>query len=226
MPEIMVAIQARMGSTRLPGKVLKPIGKKPALAHTIDRVRLTGYKYVLTIPTGVENDVLYNWALDYDVPVHRGPHPDVLLAMANACAWVGGADYVVRVTGDCPFVTIDIPKGYLFRYMSNAHPVRRVFKGGDWEIFDWDLLQEAVESARDTSDREHVTPWMRRRLGLGTSSDDGPFRCVLDTPEDYDLLQRIAADLDLTAPHPTPDELAAWFQSNAPAMRSSSASSR
>lgn len=219
MPDILVAIQARLGSQRLPGKVLKPIGGKPALAHTIDRVRLTGYRHVLTIPEAHTDDGLYNWALDYDVPVQRGPHPDVLLAMANACAAAGGADLIVRITGDCPFVQPTeiqtlitcLTRLPAYRYVSNAHPRRTVFKGGDVEVFDWDLMQEAVASTVDRYDREHVTPWMRRKMNLGTSTDDGEFRCVLDTPEDYAILQTLAGHLDLTPPHPTIPELRAYF---------------
>lgn len=219
MPDILVCIQARLGSSRLPGKVLLPIGDRPCLAHIIDRVRLTGFRHILTIPEGPTDDRLYNWAMDYGVPVHRGPHPDVLLAMANAAASAGGADVLVRITGDCPFVQPDEIRRYVgllerlpaYRYVSNAHPRRLVFKGGDVEVFDWDFLQEAVASTLTSYDREHVTPWMRRRMGLDTSTDDGEFQCVLDTPEDYAVLQTLAKRLDTVAPHPTVVELRAYF---------------
>lgn len=234
----MVCVQARMGSERLPGKVLMKIGALTCLEHVMARVQLMGFKYVLTIPEGEEDNVLYSYCLDHEWPVQRGPHPDVLLAMANACAAVGAADWIIRITADCPFIQSAIIKHTALNiikstkppfYYSNAHPVRLVPKGLDFEIFDWDLLQQAVTETIDSHDRHHVTPWMRRHFGLKTSTDDGEFRVTLDTEADLQQLRAIAGMMNLTPPNPSLMNLRAFFQrkSNwaAPTKTSSSSGS-
>ena len=211
--KVVVVIQARMGSTRLPGKVLLPIGGKPALAHTIDRVRYTGLPYILTIPDGKADDPLYDWAVSYGVPVHRGSEHDVLLRMTQAVATFGTPDRLVRVTGDCPFVqpeAIATYARYCNWYASNAHPDRRAPKGLDVEVISVKVLEMANQQATGT-DREHVTPWMRRYFGFETSTDDGEFRVTLDTADDYERLKWIAARVTLEPPHPTTAELRAML---------------
>lgn len=216
----MVCVQARMGSDRLPGKILKKIGDLTCLEHVMARVKLMGFKYVITIPEGEEDNNLYSYCLDHEWPVQRGPHPDVLLAMANACAAVGAADWVIRITADCPFIQPEVIKRTATNiahaakppfYYSNAHPVRSVPKGLDFEIFDWDLLQAAVTATIDEYDRHHVTPWMRRHLGLKTSTHDGEFRVTLDTESDLQQLRAIAAQIEVRPPYPTLSSLRYYF---------------
>ena len=207
----LVIVQARMGSTRLPGKVLLELGGHPVLWHVMERVKRAGYPYVLTIPDAATDDALSTYAVSQGWPVNRGPHPDMVSAYRKAWAESGEQDIVVRVTADCPFVqpaAIHQYGRFCSWYASNAHPHRRVPKGLDVEVFSPKMLA-MVDRQATGDDRHHVTPWMRRYFDQGTSTDDGEFRVTLDTPEDYDRLKWIAARVSLEPPHPTTDELRA-----------------
>lgn len=227
----LVIVQARLGSARLPGKTLMDIGGHTALWHVMERVKMAGLPYILTIPAQEDADpdhTLRRYVELNGWPVSEGPHPDMARAFRVAY-FVAGQDLgdrisIVRVTADCPFVQVGDIQRYAAAimdqqmdangYASNAHPVRNVPKGLDVEVFTPWALDNACGNGT-IEQRHHVTPWMRWSLGLATSTDDGEFRVTLDTAEDLARLRHIAATIDCTPPHPTLQELRDYFRSNA-----------
>lgn len=226
---VVAVVQARIGSTRLPGKVLKPIGKYPALYHTLVRTYLAVRTPVVAIPETRENDVLATEVEGWGYPVVRGDANDVLARYWTA-AQAFPADHYVRVTGDCPFLDAGtvyaVVSAYLNRwsgvqqdrythYASNTQP-RTFPKGVECEVFSRALLDVAQRCAPAGHCREHVTPFMRDlnpNGGLVTSPTDySHLRWTLDTPDDYRFFQAVAERIDCEPPHPTMTELLALLE--------------
>ena len=211
-------VQARMGSTRLPGKVLLPIGKYPALYHTLTRTRTACFNTVLAIPDTKENDILAYEATGWGFAVFRGAEHDVLGRYATT---VGALDspvgIVVRITGDCPFVdrvlVARVVCGTLQTgYSSNFHRFRMYPRGLDCEAFDWRALYWANHEVAAAYDREHVTPAMQAFLGgYNVTPIDGRslahHRWTLDNEADYRFFKAVAERINCEPPHPTTAEL-------------------
>lgn len=205
---IAAIIQARMGSTRLPGKVLMNLAGKPVLWHIVTRLQLAQRLDCISIATTTDeaDDRILEICRSGKIPVCRGSRDDVL-SRYYTCAkqlgmQAGRADYVVRITADCPFVdpsTVDILIDHALRgrydYVSNVDPP--TFPDGfDVEIFSFDALEKAFREARRDSDREHVTPFIRNTGGFSKfnhvhTPDLSSVRLTLDTPEDYRLISNI-----------------------------------
>ncbi len=102
---IVAVIQARMGSTRLPGKVLKPIAGQPLLWHIVHRLRRSQFIEQIAIATSTNprDDAIVEFGREHGVPVVRGPEDDVLARFARAAELLD-ADIIVRVSSDAPFV--------------------------------------------------------------------------------------------------------------------------
>lgn len=226
-PKIVTIVQARMGSTRLPGKVLLPIGPLPAIIHTLKRCELAGYPVVCAIPEeydGQGNRLTYDLRkaiIDHGFTpfVYDGDgYPDNVLGRYLACAREHQADIVVRVTGDCPFVQPEhireIAEGLIARprseYASNAYRKKdRVISTG------WDV--EAFRLTALSMLAEHVTLGFRGMYHQ--ESEDGCDTMqwppvALDTPEDYAWFQRVAELIDVTPPHPTVEELLSLLETH------------
>jgi spore coat polysaccharide biosynthesis protein SpsF len=197
-----VIVQARMGSTRLPGKILKPLGSMSALAQCLRRCRaIPGIdRVVCAIPEGEAEAPVVAEAIRCGALVARGPSSDVLKRYAVA-ADLAGADIVMRVTSDCPLIDPDLCGRLLAKlqgegldFVCNNTPPSWPH-GLDAEVFTRALLDEAERVATEPFDREHVTPWMRKaphvtrgniaRQGADLSQD---CRWTLDYPEDYAFL--------------------------------------
>ncbi|WP_096704059.1 glycosyltransferase family protein [Magnetospirillum sp. 15-1] len=197
-----IIVQARMGSTRLPGKVLKPLGGMTALAQCLRRCKaIPGIdRVVCAIPHGDAEAPVAAEAERCGALVARGPSDDVLKRYRIA-AEAAGADIVMRVTSDCPLIdpllcgrllTKLRDEGLDFVCNNTPHSWPH---GLDAEAFTMRLLAEADERATEPFDREHVTPWMRRapHLKRGNIARDGAdlseeCRWTLDYPEDYAFL--------------------------------------
>lgn len=186
-----------MGSTRLPGKVLMPLGDKTVLGHVITRCKKIAADVVCVATTGLPGDVaVIEEATLYGVRTHRGPTANVLGRYYGAAVELG-ADEIVRITADCPLINpsvcnevIQLREAMGVPYASNNYPTWTFPRGLDCEVFTFGLLEEAHTEATNPYDREHVTPWMRRGH---TTHLDGPalghHRWTIDTPEDYALLR-------------------------------------
>jgi spore coat polysaccharide biosynthesis protein SpsF len=210
-----IIIQARMGSTRLPGKVLKPVLDKPLLEYQIERLRRVKNADAVVLATSTlgGDDPLAAFARRLEVPCYRGSESDVLSRYYH-CAKEIGADVVVRSTADCPLIDPGLMEkliaGFLadgrFQYGSNATIDRTYPRGLDSEIFTFRALEEAFREAKTPFEREHVTPFITahrdRFPALSQSNQEnlGHLRWTVDTPEDFELIKRILEALYPTNP--------------------------
>lgn len=201
-------VQARMGSTRLPGKVLKPLAGKPMLWHVLRRA-LAAKKIdevVLATTTAPEDRALEPVAHALGVRVVFG-HPTDVLDRYYQAARASGAEAVARVTADCPFLDAGVVDACveLFQrsgkaYASNA--IKRTFPDGlDVEVFSFAALEAAWKEASLASEREHVTPFIWKNPGrfpaaeLVRETDLSALRWCVDNPEDLALAQAVCAEL-------------------------------
>ena len=213
---LIAVIQARLGSERLPGKVLKPLGDKPVLSHVVDRVRRSGaFDDIVVATTDRElDDPLAEAASALGVTVARGSEDDVLSRFLLALDLVP-ADALARVTADCPLIDPDVLAAMAKRfaaedcdYLSNAL-VRTYPRGLDAEFLTVAALRKAGAEGTERHHREHVTPYIYqnpdrfRIVDFVDREDHSDWRWTLDTEEDYVLLRRLveAAD-DAFAPYP------------------------
>jgi spore coat polysaccharide biosynthesis protein SpsF len=193
-----VIVQARFGSTRLPGKVLLPLGGRPALAAVLDRcARIPGIDVVVcAVAEGRASDPVADAARASGAVVFRGSEPDVL-ARYDGAARAVGAGVVMRVTSDCPLVdpalcgaVLDALASSGADYACNTMPPLWPH-GLDCEAFRAEHLARAAREAHLAYDREHVTPWLRRHPDLFRVNCDGPgggqerHRWTLDHDADY-----------------------------------------
>jgi spore coat polysaccharide biosynthesis protein SpsF len=210
-PRAVAIIQARMGSTRLPGKVLRMLGRRSVLSHVVAGVRrATGFDSVVIATTDhAADDAIVSAARELNADVFRGSEADVLSRYYFA-AREFRADAVCRITSDCPLIDSDVLSAMLARFsnsalvprpelVSNAR-VRTFPRGLDAEIFSMDALTAAHLEAREPHQREHVTPFLYenpRRFPIDDyvyDRDLSHLRLTLDTDEDFELLTRIFTD--------------------------------
>ena len=196
---IGIIIQARLGSTRLPRKVLLPLDGKPVIAHVVDRCLETGFLVVLAIPDG-EGQEFKDVLKGRCCPIFEG-HPTDVLDRYYEAAKAFNFDPIVRITGDCPLVDYTMikamikscicPDGRIF-YYSNAHPIRTVPKGMDIEIFSFFALELAQKRAKGNQ-REHVTKYFYDEAPEICATYSPPFPdswiTSIDTQEDYERVK-------------------------------------
>ena len=207
-------IQARMGSTRLPGKVLADLAGKPVLAWVVRAARAAlGVDDVcVATSTAAADDAVAAWCKSNGVLFHRGSESDVLDRYAGA-AKASGAQIVVRLTADCPLLdpaviaqTIRLRAMTGADYASNVDPPTWP-DGLDCEVLTAKALLAAAAEATRASDREHVTPFIRNNRDRFTAETlIAPLpglaaeRWTLDAPEDLALLSALAARLPSDRP--------------------------
>ncbi len=202
-------IQARMGSTRLPGKVLADLAGSQVIAWVVRAARATlGVDEVwVATSTAATDNALAAWCAANGVPVHRGSESDVLDRYAGA-AMASGAQIIVRITADCPLLdpaivgqTIRLRSMTGADYASNVDPPTWP-DGLDCEVVTAGALHAAAAEATRASDREHVTPFVRNnrdRFAAETLIAPLPGlaaeRWTLDTPEDLLMLSVLCSRL-------------------------------
>src|SRR5690625_3903474 len=198
-------IQARMGSTRLPGKVLKEVLGKPLLAYQIERVkRATKIDDIVVATTNEKiDDDIVNFCELHHINVYRGSEEDVLARYYEAAVEFD-ADVVVRLTSDCPLIEPNVIDQVIQLYF-NEQPVdyvsntfKRTYpRGLDTEVFSFEVLEKAYNEATLERDREHVTAYMYTNKDifsfafLENIEDYSHHRWTVDTEEDFDLVSRI-----------------------------------
>lgn len=219
-PIITAIIQARMGSTRLPGKGMMPLAGKPLLAHVFERILSTRGvdRTVLATCGGDENRVIINLAESMGIPVFVGSEENVLERFYKASRQFGG-DYIMRVTGDNPFTdpdyatrTIDaiLSSGADLCYFSNL-PL-----GTGVGMVKKSALDIAYQKSDKPHQREHVTPYIREHpedftIDIGDIDIYNPFpelRLTVDTPEDFQLAEILYQRLYHGKPFPLNDVIA------------------
>jgi spore coat polysaccharide biosynthesis protein SpsF len=202
----VLIVQARMTSTRLPGKVMKQVLDKPLLQYQIERLQRVKLTDQIVIATTINqtDDPIVDLCKTLSLDHFRGSEDDVLARYYGA-ATAHQADVVIRVTSDCPLIdpqVIDQVIDYYLKNQSNydyvSNSIRRTYpRGMDTEVFSFLVLEQAFLEAIAQPDREHVTPFIHRqperyRLGHVTYSEDySHHRWTVDTPEDFELIQRI-----------------------------------
>jgi spore coat polysaccharide biosynthesis protein SpsF (cytidylyltransferase family) len=201
---ILAILQARISSTRLPGKVLKPILGKPMLQHQIERTLRSKRidKLILATSTDPSDNDLEMLCQKMNLPCYRGDLDDVLDRYYQA-ALLYDPQHVVRLTGDCPlidpFMMDQVIEFYLaggYDYATNT--LEPTFPDGlDVEIFSFPALKEAWTTANLPSEREHVTqficnhPHMFKIGDLRGERDLSHHRWTVDEPQDFEFVTRI-----------------------------------
>ena len=199
---IVAIVQARMGSTRFPGKVLKKIAGRSCIEILLRRLRKSERLTEIYVATSEneENDPLCTELGHLGVRYHRGSENDVL-SRYHEVALSTNADCVVRITGDCPLVdakvvdaVIDIYLAKNVDYASNINPPSYP-DGLDVEVFSIEALRYAHLEATQLYDREHVTPYIRngkfRKANFLGNEDLSEFRLTLDEVEDLQVLDSL-----------------------------------
>jgi len=210
-------VQARMGSTRLPNKVMKPIGGVPMIEVLLARLARAKEVNGIMVATSVDprNQPLADHVAALGYKCYRGSENDVLDRYVQA-AKLANADVVVRITGDCPLVDPALVDEVIHRfkatnvdYCSNTAPP--TFPDGlDIEVFTLAALDKATQETSKPFDHEHVTPYLReseqfKRAGLQHSEDLSGLRWTVDEPADYDVVSKVFA-------HFAPDIHFNWLQ--------------
>jgi spore coat polysaccharide biosynthesis protein SpsF len=197
MMKVAAIVQARVGSSRLAGKVLFDLGGKTVLHHVLNRCQAIAQADVVVcaVPDEPASNPLIEVAEECGAGIFCGSEADVLARYLGA-ARAHGADIVLRVTSDCPLIDpqvcgelIDLRARTQVDYAANNMPPSYPH-GLDCEAFTVAALSEAAERATAADDREHVTPWLRRaahirrvNLSSGNPKITG-HRWTLDYEED------------------------------------------
>ncbi len=205
--KIIAIIEARMTSTRLPGKVLLPLAGKTVLGHLIERLKKSAYLDGICVATTVNghDDSIAALAAAAGVMCFRGSEQDVLGRVVGAAEF-SGADIIVEITGDCPandpkvvdraveeFFAGDVD--YVSNFMTETFPTG----GFEVQVFRTKVLKEVAALTQDPIDRTHVSyyiymhPEKYRLAGFAASPEaTAPeLRVVLDEPADYELVSRV-----------------------------------
>lgn len=204
--KIVATIEARMTSSRLPGKVLLPAAGRPMLGHLVSRLRAVPslHAIVLATTTNGTDDALAEFARTEGISCFRGSEEDVMARVIGAGA-SASADVIVEITGDCPIIdpqiveqTIRMFLAHDAAYVSNAH-IRSYPDGMDTQVFRLEALQRSAAMTDAPLDREHVSLHMRNNPGIfphvhlvAPPELHWPeLGLTLDEPADYELLRRI-----------------------------------
>jgi spore coat polysaccharide biosynthesis protein SpsF len=204
--KVVAIIQARMGSTRLPGKVLKDLCGETVLARVVNRTRRATILHEVVVATSVQpaDDAIVQECGRLSVACFRGDEADVLDRYYRA-AEKFSADAIVRITSDCPLIDPEVSdktiRAFLDQHPDYASNVlqRSYPRGLDTEVMTFAALQSAQREARDPYQREHVTPFLyqhpdRFRLVSVTGDRDySHYRWTLDTREDLEFLRAVCA---------------------------------
>ena len=218
----LAILQARLSSTRLPGKVMKDLVGRPMIARQIERVTRAKGLTGLTVATslGADDDPLADWCAREGVDCYRGPLDDVLARYLGALEAKGGPRHFLRLTADCPLADPDLIDRAIAEHEETGADYTHVQgrwtfpKGLDVEVCRTATL-EAVGREAMGPDREHVTRFIYThpdRFRIHAIHRDPPlrYRWTVDTPEDFAFVQAVYADLYPNNPAFTSDDVLAW----------------
>src|ERR1700748_2840990 len=203
---IVTIIQARMGSTRLPGKVLKDIEGKSMLMRVISRVQRARLSNAVIVATSTEtvDDAVVKVCYENHVPVFRGSELDVLDRYYQAASEYA-ADVVVRVTSDCPLIDPEVLDRVVATflekrpdYASNSL-IRTYPRGLDIEVVSMSSLEKAWREAKEAYQRVHVMPFFYQNparfycVNVAADSDYSDYRLTVDTSADLECICAVYA---------------------------------
>ena len=216
-------LQARMSSSRLPGKVMKPLLGRPMVERQIERLRRCAELERLVVATSddASDDVLADFLDSIGIDTFRGSLHDVLDRYVGAIRAFEVSGPTVRLTADCPLADPDVIDDCVrlhaslgVDYVSNGR-LRTYPRGLDVEVFDSEDLMTAGREASDPYDREHVTPFLYRNRERFTCADqtqprdESALRWTVDTPEDFAFVERVYDALYPTNPRFTSEDIRA-----------------
>jgi len=204
--KVVATIEARMTSSRLPGKVMMPVLGKPMLYYLVERLKSVQSidEIVLATTLNKTDDKLIEFAISENISYFRGSEDDVMLRVVEAADSVG-ADIVVEITGDCPIIDPQIVEQTILMYMannvdyvSNGH-IRSYPDGMDTQVFALNILKKSLSMTDELLDHEHVTLHIRDNPKLFTKINfiappelNWPeLGLTLDERHDYNLLKII-----------------------------------
>lgn len=204
MNKVVAIIQARMGSTRLPGKVLKEVLERPLLSYMIERLKGARrlQEIVIATPEGDRDRPIRKLAEGLGVASFTGSEEDVLDRYYQAARQFG-ADPIVRLTADCPLIDPALVDRVIGHYLENEGQLDHLVLSGrfpdglDTELFSFAALERAWREARLPSEREHVTPYIWKnphlfRLGrIDPEEDLSEMRWTVDDERDLRLVTEI-----------------------------------
>lgn len=204
--KLVCTIEARMTSSRLPGKVMLSALGRPLLSHLIDRLRCvaTFDELVLATTVNKHDDVLADFARQMNIHCFRGSENNVLERVISAADSVN-ADIIVEITADCPLIDPEIIEQVIRLYKNNdcdyaSNVIQRSYPDGmDVQVFSLDCLKRSAQLTSHPSDQEHVTrhirlnPQLFKQLHLvaGPLEHWPELGLVLDEPKDYELIKNI-----------------------------------
>ena len=222
----VVTVEARMRSTRLPGKVLRPILGRPILSLMIQRLKRVRQADHIVIATtdNPADDAIADLARQLAVSWFRGSEEDVLDRVLKAAQSVN-AELVVETTGDCPLIDPGVVDQLIATFKTNSvdycsNVLSRTYpRGMDTQVFPVAVLARVAELTQDRADREHVSlyiyehPERFRLLNVASGFPPGvaDLRLTVDTPEDLDLVERVYQELYPTNPEFTLADILALF---------------
>jgi len=203
-------IQARMGSNRLPGKVMKNVDEKnPLLGHVMNQTKQSKIlkKIIVATTKNSEDDEIEKFVDDEKISCFRGSSDDVLDRYYQ-CAKQFKIDPIIRICADCPLIEPEIIDRVIekfrsenYDYVSNNEP--RTFPYGmDLEIFSFEALEKAFQNANLPSEREHVTPYIHKNDALfkigkvRNNTDYSQIRLTVDRELDLELVRKIISKIN------------------------------
>ena len=207
-------IQARMGSSRLPGKALmKSDSGKPLLYYVINQLRYCSKikNLVIATTTNQEDDEIEKFANNNSINVFRGKEKDVLDRYFQ-CAKKYSFSTIVRITADCPLIDPQIVDKVVEQFFSGnydfaTNTLTRTFPiGTDVEVFSFSALNRAWENAQLPSEREHVTPYLRNKenykiINVENDKNISNLRLTVDRIEDVELIKQILNNISINPIH-------------------------
>ena len=209
----ILVTQARSGSTRLPGKVLKEINGKSLLQIHLERLKKckSVSEIIVATTTNIEDEIIFNKTIKWGFNAYRGSETDVLDRFYQAVK-DKKADWIVRVTSDCPLIdpllvdnVIDFVQASNTDYGANIL-IENYPDGQDIEVFKLSALEASWQSAKLPSEREHVTPYIRNNsnfkgghlfssINYPCEFDFSKIRMTVDESKDFELISIIVNDL-------------------------------
>lgn len=207
---VAIIIQARLGSVRLPGKVLMSVLGRPLLSFLLERLHHCRKADIILVATSANpvDSTIIGFCEDQKIPVFVGSEQDVLDRYYLAAKSLG-ADAIVRITGDCPLIDPAIVDQVIDTFVSNypkfdyvSNVVERAYaRGMDVEVFSVSCLERLHNLAKTPEEREHVTLHVLHNphlysIGQVTAPiDTSRYRLTVDTPEDFRLIKLILEEL-------------------------------
>lgn len=205
--------QARTGSSRLPGKVLKEIGGKSLLQIHLERLKQCAKvsEIIVATTTDAADTILFDKAIEWGFSAYRGSESDVLDRFYQA-VYLKNADWIVRVTSDCPLIdpvlvdkVIDFVQKNDMDYGSNGL-IEHFPDGQDVEVFKFSALEQAWKNAKLLSEREHVTPYIRNNsdfnggklftaINFPCEFDFSKVRMTVDEISDFEVIEILVNNL-------------------------------